>query len=133
MAAGRGNTLIVDDESDMRLLLVLTINGENRGLRVVGEAASGEDALRVRPELDIDVIVIDHRMPGLTGIETAAALLADEPDLPIVLYSAYLDDVLVEEAREIGVRHCVKKGDVPALIATLRELTGLNLDEAPRT
>ena len=124
-----GKTLIVDDEEDMRLLLRLTINRANRGLLVVGEASSGEEALVIRHELDVDVIVLDHRMPGLTGVETAKALLSDEPELPIVLYSAFVDDIMAAEARDIGVRRCVKKGDVPALIAALRELTGSEIGE----
>jgi len=122
-----GKTLIVDDEEDMRLLLRLTIDRADRGLIVVGEASSGEDALVIRRELDLDVIVLDHRMPGLTGVETAKALLAEEPDLPIVLYSAFLDDDVAEEARQIGVRRCVQKGDVDTLIAALRELTGSDI------
>ena len=124
-----GKTLIVDDEEDMRLLLRLTINREDRGLQVVGEASTGEEALVIRRELDVDVIVLDHRMPGLTGVETAKALLADEPELPIVLYSAFVDDAVASEARNVGVRRCVNKGDVPALIAALRELTGSDIGD----
>lgn len=124
MNAGRGNTLIVDDESDVRLLLQLTIDQENRGLRVVGEAASGDEALQVRRGLDVDLVVLDHRMPGLTGLETASAMLAETPDLPIVLYSAFADDRIVADARQIGVRECVEKGDAPRLIAVLHELSG---------
>jgi YesN/AraC family two-component response regulator len=120
-----GNTLIVDDEVDVRLLLLLLINKANQGLHVVGEAASGEQALALRRELDVDVVVLDHRMPGLTGLETATAMLAEEPDLPIVLYSAFTDARMEAEAKEIGVRQCVAKGDGPRLISTLRELTGL--------
>lgn len=68
-------------------------------------------------------------MPGLTGVETAKALLAEEPDLPIVLYSAFLDDAVADEARQIGVRRCVKKGDVPSLITALHELTGSDIGD----
>ena len=124
MTAGRGNTLIVDDEVDVRLLLLLTIDQENHGLQVVGEAASGHEAIAMRRDLDVDVVVLDHRMPGLTGLETARAMLAEEPELPIVLYSAFTDDRMTEEAHTIGVRECVPKGDAPRLIAVLRELTG---------
>jgi DNA-binding NarL/FixJ family response regulator len=120
-----GNTLIVDDEGDVRLLLQLLINGENHGLRVIGEAANGEQALQLRRDLDVDVVVLDHRMPGLSGIETAAQMLVEAPSLPIVLYSAFTDARMEQEAREIGVRDCIPKGDGPRLIATLRELTGL--------
>ena len=121
---GAGNTLIVDDEEDMRVLLRMTIDRANEGLRVVREAASGEEALAISGELDLNVIVMDHRMPGLTGVETAQALLAVEPDLPIVLYSAFVDDELAAEALRVGIRRCVKKGDVRNLISTLHELTG---------
>jgi YesN/AraC family two-component response regulator len=120
-----GNTLIVDDEADVRLLLQLLIDQENDGLRVIGQAANGQEALTMRRDLDVDVVVLDHRMPGLTGLETATAMLAEEPDLPIVLYSAFADPHMVAEARDIGVRECVEKGDAPRLMAVLRELTGL--------
>lgn len=125
MSVGGGNTLVVDDEADVRLLVQLIIDRENEGLRVVGEASSGDEALRVRRGLDIDVVVLDHRMPGLTGLETASAMLAEAPDLPIVLYSAFTDEQMVAQAQQIGVRECVEKGDAPRLIAVLRELTGL--------
>lgn len=122
--AQQGNTLIVDDEEDMRLLLRFTIDRANEGLKVIREAASGEEALAIRGDLDVDVIVLDHRMPGLTGMETAEALLARDPDLPIVLYSAFVDDELAARAERVGIRRCVKKGDVGNLISTLHELTG---------
>lgn len=125
MSEEGGNTLIVDDEGDVRLLVQLLIDQENEGLRVVGQAASGHEALTMRRALDVDVVVLDHRMPGLTGLETATAMLAEEPDLPIVLYSAFADPRMVADARRIGVRECVEKGDAPRLVAVLRELTGL--------
>lgn len=124
-SAGRGNTLIVDDDDDVRLLLQLTIDTENDGLRVVGEASSGDEALAVRRSIDVDVVVLDHRMPGMTGLETARAMLAEAPGLPIVLYSAFTDAQMSADAAQIGIRRCVAKGDGPGLIATLRELTGL--------
>ena len=125
VGAGRGNTLIVDDEADIRLLLQLTIERENEGLQVVGEAASGDEALVVRRALDVDVVVLDYRMPGLNGLETATAMLLEAPDLPIVLYSAFTDEQMEADARRVGVRECVDKQDGARLIAVLRELTGL--------
>src|SRR5438445_1531319 len=118
-----GKTLIVDDEADMRLLLRITIDAENRGLKVIGEASSGEEAITLCPDLSPDVVVLDHRMPGLTGLDTARLLLSDEPDLPIVLYSAFIDPAVADEAEVIGVRRCVRKGDIGGLVQALRELT----------
>ena len=125
VSVGGGNTLIVDDEADVRLLVQLLIDQENGALRVIGQAASGGEALTMRRALDVDLVVLDHRMPGLTGLETAAAMLAEAPNLPIVLYSAFTDAQMVAEARAVGVRECVAKSDAPRLIAVLRELTGL--------
>ncbi len=125
MSTARGNTLIVDDEGDVRLLLTLLIDRENHGLKVIGEAASGQEALDVHRQLDVDVVVLDQRMPGLTGLETAVAMRAERPQLPIVLYSAFTDERMEAEARAIGVRACVAMGDAPHLLSVLRELTGL--------
>jgi len=124
-----GKTLIVDDEDDMRLLLQLTIDDADHGLHVVGQAANGEEALTIQRELDIDVIVLDHQMPGMTGIQTAEALLVEEPDVPIVLYTAHLDSRVAAEAQRVGVRRCIKKGDIRSLITALRELTGLDVGD----
>jgi len=117
-----GKTLIVDDEEDMRVLMRELINAANEGLRVVGEAGSGADAIDLRAAVAPHVVVLDYQMPGLDGIDTAERLLQDQPELPIVLYSAYLDRELTERARAVGVRHCVKKGDSKGLVRVLRQL-----------
>jgi YesN/AraC family two-component response regulator len=114
-------TFIVDDEEDMRVLLRATIDTENRGLKVVGEAGSGPGAIALAPELEFDVMVLDHKMPGMSGLDTAARFLEAEPDLPIVLYSAFLDEDVAGEADRIGIRHCVRKGDTGALVQALRD------------
>jgi len=113
-------TFIVDDEEDMRVLLRATIDTENRGLHVVAEADSGAGAIALAPDLEFDVIVLDHKMPGMSGLDTAARFLQAEPDLPIVLYSAFLDEVVAGEADRIGIRSCVRKGDTRALVQALR-------------
>jgi len=114
-------TFIVDDEEDMRVLLRATIDTENRGLEVVAEADCGADAIALAPDVEFDVVVLDHKMPGMSGLDTAAQFLEAEPDLPIVLYSAFLDDAVAGEADRIGIRRCVRKGDMPALVQALRD------------
>jgi DNA-binding NarL/FixJ family response regulator len=114
-------TFIVDDEEDMRVLLRATIDTENRGLKVVAEAASGAGAIALAPGLEFDVVVLDHKMPGLSGLDTAAQFLESEPGLPIVLYSAFLDDAVAGEADRIGIRSCVRKGDTRGLVQALRD------------
>ena len=117
--------LVVDDQPDIRLLVRTLFIAENHGLRVEGEAGSGEEAVDHVRRLgsgDISVVVLDQMMPGMTGIETARALLADDPSLRIVLFSAYLDDALRREAAEAGIAMCVDKRDFSSLAPVVRTL-----------
>jgi len=117
--------LIVDDELDMRMLVRLVIEMANNGLSIVGEAADGAEALRVWRDLDApepDVVILDNRMPELTGLEVARRILAERPSQLILLYSAFLDDSVRARAVEIGVTRCVSKQELDHLPSLIREL-----------
>lgn len=117
--------LIVDDELDMRMLVRLVIEMANNGLSIVGEAADGAEALRVWRDLDApepDVVILDNRMPELTGLEVARRILAERPSQLILLYSAFLDDDVRARAAEIGVARCVSKQELDHLPSLIREL-----------
>jgi len=77
--------LIADDDVD--ILNLVRVRLERSGFRVVA-TYSGDDALRLAGEHEIDVAVLDVMMPGLTGLEVAEALRRDQPALPIVLLTA---------------------------------------------
>jgi CheY-like chemotaxis protein len=111
--------LVVDDELDMRMLVRVIIDLANRGWSIVGEAADGVEAIERWRELNgppsPDVIVLDNRMPELTGLEVAERILAERPDQRIVLYSAFLDDSVRRQAAALGVRECVTKEELDRL------------------
>jgi CheY-like chemotaxis protein len=119
--------LIVDDELDMRMLVRLVIEMANNGLTIVGEAADGAEALRVWRDLDgppvPDVVILDNRMPQLSGLEVAREILEERPSQLILLYSAFLDDTVRARAAEIGVTRCVSKDELDRLPSLIRELT----------
>ena len=102
-------TLVVDDDEDMAMLVATTIELANHGLEVAGVACSGEDALEQLEYLAADVIVLDFRMPGRNGLETADEILRRSPNQPIVLFSAFLDEATLVAAERAGVRECVSK------------------------
>lgn len=104
--------LVVDDESDMRLLVREIIDQANEGLKVVGQAASGREAIDVWRENGADVILLDERMPDMSGLETAERILAERPAQNIILFSAYLDNATVRRASELGIRACLPKSDL---------------------
>ena len=119
MAERTNRTLIVDDDEDMRFLLRVLIESANEGLQIAAEASSGNEAIAQWREHKPDVIVLDHRMPDLTGLEVAAEILAEHPDQSIILFSAYLDEDTIARADELGVRACLSKDNYDELPAAL--------------
>jgi YesN/AraC family two-component response regulator len=107
--------LIVDDEEDMRALVRATIEVANEGLTVAAEAADGETAVSLVREQHPEVVVLDQRMPGVTGLETARRILDEHPEQAIVLFSAYLDRDVVRAAQRMGVRMCLAKDNIRQL------------------
>lgn len=112
-------TLIVDDEGDMRLLmrLMLTMEGD---CEVVAEAENGGDGYAAWERTRPDVVVLDMRMPGETGLDTARRILAADPEQRIVMCSAYMDAAQQEEARLAGVSACIEKTDIGRLAEVVR-------------
>lgn len=112
--------LVVDDEPDMRVLVrhVLAAAPE---VEVVGEADGPEAALEAWRAARPDLIVLDHRMPRRSGLDVAAEILAEAPEQPIILFSAFLDPDLRARAAALGVRRCVAKDDVFTLPDAVRE------------
>jgi two-component system, chemotaxis family, chemotaxis protein CheY len=116
--------LVVDDEPDMRYLARVVL--EQGGISVTAEAGDGPEALLKLRDLEPPpvptVILLDNQMPGPSGLEVAAQILACLPDQLIVLFSAYLSDDIVEEAERLGVAACVSKGDALNLAEIIRDL-----------
>ena len=114
--------LVVDDESDMRLLVEAVIERANEGLAVVGLATTGAEAIARWREIDPDVILLDHQMPDMTGLEAAALILAEQPDQRIILFSAYLDAEIRAQAAELGILACVPKTELSRIPEALWRL-----------
>jgi DNA-binding NarL/FixJ family response regulator len=100
--------LIVDDEPDLRVLLRSMLSIDQR-VEVAGEACDGGEGLAMFRELRPDVLILDQRMPELTGLEVAERVLAGDPEQAIILMSAYLDDAIRAEAAAMGIRGVIGK------------------------
>ncbi|MET0685880.1 MAG: response regulator transcription factor [Solirubrobacteraceae bacterium] len=100
--------LTVDDQPLFRTAAAAVVDA-TPGFETVGEAASGEEALRLSSELHPDLVLLDVRMPGMDGLETAQRLAATEPGAVIVLIS--IDDIgdIVPRARHAGAAASVRK------------------------
>ena len=117
------SVVIVDDEADIRELLRVIIEGSGNEIRVCGEAHDGEEALGVIEAADPDIVVLDERMPGMTGCETAAQIMLRHPLARIILCSAYIDTDLRRRAKEVGIRLCLPKGEIRRIPDAILKLT----------
>lgn len=113
--------LVADDEPDIRLMLRTVLRAKGW---TVEEASSGIEALELwRAGGEFDAVVLDQKMPGLTGAETAQQLRAEGYMQPIILYSAYLTEEVERTARDVGIE-AVAKEDLQGLIAALARIAG---------
>lgn len=129
--------LIVEDEPDMRMLIRASIEASVDTLTIIGEATGGVAGLGMWRGLGgppvPDIVVLDNRMPGMTGLEVAAEMLRERPAQIIVLYSSYLDQDTRTQAAEIGVAHCIPKDNIGLLTSLLGALgEDLRAANAPR-
>jgi CheY-like chemotaxis protein len=96
----RRRILLVDDTADIRVMLRLQLQMGGVDFQ---EASSGEEALALCGGEPFDLIVLDHRMPGLTGIDVARKLRTEHCPSPIIMYSAYVDQALEAEADTLDI------------------------------
>jgi DNA-binding response OmpR family regulator len=115
--------LVVDDEPDIRTMLEVVLAAEGWAVR---QAASGEEGLDAFRSARPDIVVLDHRMPGLTGWDVACQLIEEGCDVPIVLFSAYLDADLRARSEALGLT-AVDKLDWHGLVETCRRFDRVRL------
>lgn len=108
---GRLLALIVDDEVEVLRFLSVSLAGH--GFRTA-TAGSGEEALAWFQTSSPDLLVLDHQLPGLTGLDVAARVRRDGFDGPIILFTAFLDEILTRSCRRLEV-HPLSKVDSAAL------------------
>lgn len=111
--------LVVDDHPVFREGLV-TVFDDLDGVEVVAEAADGEAALAAVAEHEPDVVVMDLQMPGVGGVEATRRIVADHPDVAVLVLTMSGDDDTVFAALRAGARgYLLKDADKADLARSL--------------
>jgi len=111
--------LITDDHSIVRQGLRLILETIDH-LEIVGEATDGADCLRLVPELQPDVVLMDLQMPGMDGITAIGHLQREHPEVAIVILTTYNEDEMILRGLQSGARgYLFKDTDRETLLDTI--------------
>lgn len=106
MKEKKSGLLIVDDQNGVRRLLYEAFSDEGYRVRMAG---GGMEALKMVSQEMPDLMLLDIKMPVMSGLETLEELRKTSKDLPVLMMTAYGDLEVVEQAKKLGVRHYIIK------------------------
>ena len=104
--------LIAEDERDIRDLVAFTLRFAGHE---VFSASNGEEAVDMAPKINPDLILMDVRMPRMTGYEACKAMKADPnlKDIPVVFLTARGQDTEVQQGLDVGAEEYLLKPFAP--------------------
>jgi DNA-binding NarL/FixJ family response regulator len=116
--------MLVDDQRLMRdgLRTLLELEPD---LKVVGEASNGQEAVQIYAELQPSVVLMDIRMPVMTGVEATARLCQDWPEANIIILTTFDDDEYIFEGLRAGAKgYLLKDVSGDELATAVRAVAG---------
>jgi DNA-binding NarL/FixJ family response regulator len=123
MAGEPIRVLVVDDSEDARFLVSVLLE-EEAGIEVVGSVSGAAEALELAATAAADVALVDARMPLVDGFSLTPQLLAEHPELAVVLLTSLVDPTIEAQAAAAGAIACEAKGDWDRLADVVRAAAG---------
>lgn len=115
--------LLVDDHALFRQGLRSLL--ESEGMRVIGEAANGREAIRYAADTNPDVILMDIQMPELDGVKATQSILEINPQAKVIMITMYRQDRYVFEAVKAGARgYILKDANATTLLDAITRVAG---------
>lgn len=111
--------LVVDDEAPIRELFNDLLKKENCTVKSV---ATGEEAVTKINEEDFDIVLLDIKLPGISGLETLKQVKAAKPNLVVIMITGFgYDDDLIKKSQELGCSGYIGKNlPIPQMINSFR-------------
>lgn len=104
--------LLVDDHELVRMGIKRLLQ-DVHGLKVVGEAGTGEEAVLLAKDLVPDVVIMDVQMPGIGGLEATRKMIRHNPDIKILALTIYEDEPYPSRLLQAGASGYITKGCDP--------------------
>jgi len=116
------NVFLVDDHELVRTGIKRILE-DVRGIKVVGEADSGESAVQWCRSNDTDIVLMDMNMPGIGGIEATRRLLRLNPDVKVIVISVHGEEPYPTKVMQAGGAGYLTKGAAPMeMINAIRQV-----------
>ena len=116
--------LVVDDAPTFRAAAAAVI-GRTPGFRLVGEAGTGEEGVTLAATLQPAMVLMDIRLPGISGVEATRTILASAASTVVVLCSTYTRDDLPDDVAGCGAAAYMHKEELaPETVRRLWEDAG---------
>lgn len=106
------NVLLVDDHELVRTG-IRKILDEVKGIKVIGEAQTGEEAVQFCRKSEPDVVLMDMNMPGIGGLEATKKIIRTAPDAKVIVLTVYTDDPIPTKVMQIGASGYLTKDAGP--------------------
>jgi DNA-binding NarL/FixJ family response regulator len=116
--------LIADDQTLFRSGLAALLDKDPRVI-VVGQAANGEEAVRMVDELKPDLVLMDLKMPGMEGVEATRLIHTKHPKVAVIILSSFSGDGHLIQALEAGASgYVLKDTNVATIVNSMLAIAG---------
>ena len=114
---------VVDDDTLVAVSLKTILEAEE-GITVDGIGVNGKDAIQLYEEKKPDILLMDIRMDGISGLEAADRILDTDPNAKILFLTTFSDDAYIVKALAIGAKGYILKQDFEGIVPALKAVLG---------
>lgn len=111
--------LIVDDDKLVSSSLKMILEAEE-GIEIAGSGSSGQQAIDLYKSLKPDILLMDIRMDGMTGIDAGAEIIKEDPQAKILFLTTFSDEEYIAKAFQIGAKGYLLKQNYESIIPSLK-------------